>query len=542
MRTLMCLLLALFAGSREHSVRVNQLGYYLLQEKVAVMEGVYAGAFELVDTQTGKPVYSAPAGEIRNSPFSEKQRTILDFSSFREPGNYVICVNGTEVSPHFVIGQGVLNHLADAALDAFILHRSTPGHPDTHVLVHASAATESRPEGTVISSPGGWYDAGDYNKYIVNSAFTTGLVLAACEQYPGNKRNKAILDEMLYNLKWSMTMQDPNDGGVYHKLTTPNFEGFIKPSECRQTRYVVQKSVTASLDFAASMAQASRIYRTMGGEYFRLAAKMLEASKKAYTWSLNNPNALYNQFALNGRYKPGINTGAYGDFSAADEWFWAACELFITTGEPLYYDKILECKPDSFRLPVWGNVAALGSFALFTNNKALSGMKEELLSFCDSIAAAASGSVFACGFGNKTRDFYWGCLSESCCGQGIALLYAYRLSGNESYRTAAHQNMDYILGRNSTGYCYVTGMGSKSPANPHHRLAATDDIPGPLKGFLIGGPNPARQDGCEYPSLLPDESYADIIESYASNEIAINWNASLLHLALGLSYLQDPGT
>lgn len=74
MRTLICLLLALFAGSREHSVRVNQLGYYLLQEKVAVMEGVYAGAFELVDTQTGKPVYSAPAGEIRNSPFSEKQR------------------------------------------------------------------------------------------------------------------------------------------------------------------------------------------------------------------------------------------------------------------------------------------------------------------------------------------------------------------------------------------------------------------------------------------------------------------------------------
>jgi endoglucanase len=102
--------------------------------------------------------------------------------------------------------------------------------------------------------------------------------------------------------------------------------------------------------------------------------------------------------------------------------------------------------------------------------------------------------------------------------------------------------MDYILGRNSTGYCYVTGMGSKSPVNPHHRLAATDDIPGPLKGFLIGGPNPARQDGCEYPSLLPDESYADVLESYASNEIAINWNASLLHLALGLSYLQDPGT
>ncbi len=541
MITLICLMLALFAGSQDYSVRVNQLGYYPLQEKVAVMEGAYAGSFELVNTQTGKQVYSSQAGEIRNSPFSEKQRTILDFSSLREPGNYVLCVNGEEVSPHFVIGQGVLSPLADAALGAFILQRSTPGHPDTHVLVHASAATEARPEGTVISSPGGWYDAGDYNKYIVNSAFTTGLVMAACEQYPGYKGNKAILDEMLYNLKWTMTMQDPNDGGVYHKLTTPNFEGFVKPSECRQTRYVVQKSVTASLDFAASMAQASRIYRTMGGEYTRLASEMLDASRKAYNWSLNNPNALYNQFALNGKYKPEVNTGAYGDFSAEDEWFWAACELYLTTGEAVYYDKLMECRPDYFKVPVWGRVASLGSFAMFTHDKALPGMKEELLSFCDSIAAAASGSAFASGYGNRERDFYWGCLSENCCGQGIALLYAYRLTGNDTYRAAAHRNMDYLLGRNPTGYCYVTGMGSKSPVNPHHRLAATDDVPGPLKGFLVGGPNPARQDKCEYPSLLPDESYADILEAYASNEIAVNWNGSLLHFAVGLSFLQDPG-
>lgn len=58
-----------------------------------------------------------------------------------------------------------------------------------------------------------------------------------------------LLDEMYYNLKWMLTMQDPADGGVYHKLTTPSFEGFIKPTECKQPRYVVQKSVTAALDY-----------------------------------------------------------------------------------------------------------------------------------------------------------------------------------------------------------------------------------------------------------------------------------------------------
>lgn len=97
--------------------------------------------------------------------------------------------------------------------------------------------------------------------------------------------------------------------------------------------------------------------------------------------------------------------------------------------------------------------------------------------------------------------------------------------------------MDYLLGRNPLGYCYVTGVGTKSPVNPHHRLAATDGIPGPLPGFLVGGPNPAKQDGCDYPSDFPDECYLDIVESYASNEIAINWNATLLHLAVALDAL-----
>ena len=111
-------------------------------------------------------------------------------------------------------------------------------HLDTHVMVHPSAATPKRPAGTIISSPKGWYDAGDYNKYIVNSGFTLGLILQSYQlhqdrfnslnlQIPeSDNKIPDILDEMMYNLEWMLTMQDPTDGGVYHKLTTPNFEGF----------------------------------------------------------------------------------------------------------------------------------------------------------------------------------------------------------------------------------------------------------------------------------------------------------------------------
>lgn len=109
-------------------------------------------------------------------------------------------------------------------------------------MVHPSAASPKRPAGTIISSPKGWYDAGDYNKYIVNSGFTLGLILQSYQlhqdrfnslnlQIPeSDNKIPDILDEMMYNLEWMLTMQDPTDGGVYHKLTTPktSFSGLLQ--------------------------------------------------------------------------------------------------------------------------------------------------------------------------------------------------------------------------------------------------------------------------------------------------------------------------
>ena len=73
--------------------------------------------------------------------------------------------------------------------------------------------------------------------------------------------------------------------------------------------------------------------------------------------------------------------------------------------------------------------------------------------------------------------------------------------------------------------------------HPHHRLSAADDIVEPLPGFLVGGPNPKQQDSAVYPSLLPDEAYADDVTSYASNEIAINWSAGLVAISSALDAL-----
>ena len=167
------------------------------------------------------------------------------------------------------------------------------GHADTRVLVHPSAASPLRPAGTVISSPLGWYDAGDYNKYVVNSAFSIGLMFSVYEQqkdyFAGlttdipESRNQTpdFLDEMMFNLRWLQTMQDPYDGGVYHKLTTPNFEGFIMPVDCKQQRYVVAKSTAATLDFAAVMADAARLMEPYQQDYPRFSAEAAAQAERA---------------------------------------------------------------------------------------------------------------------------------------------------------------------------------------------------------------------------------------------------------------------
>jgi endoglucanase len=168
-------------------------------------------------------------------------------------------------------------------------------------------------------------------------------------------------------------------------------------------------------------------------------------------------------------------------------------------------------------------------------------MLQQLLAYCDDAVKDVDKSCFQSPYGNKPSDFGWGCLAEFCCCQAVTLLYADRQTG-KPYRVYALENADYLLGRNATGYCYVTGFGDKSPMHPHHRISEADSVEAPFPGMLVGGPNPGQQDKRDMPmpytSNEPDESYMDVMQSYASNEIAINWNASLVAFLCWLDALR----
>jgi endoglucanase len=142
--------------------------------------------------------------------------------------------------------------------------------------------------------------------------------------------------------------------------------------------------------------------------------------------------------------------------------------------------------------------------------------------------------------GTSSYDFVWGS-NGIAANQGMALLCAYQLTGDSSYFKAALANLDYLFGRNGTTYCFMTGFGSHSPMHIHHRPSQSDGIVPPVPGLLAGGPNPGRQDGVTtYPSTMPALCYTDDVNSYASNEICINWNAPLVFLAIGIEAIASP--
>lgn len=567
MKKILTLLLSLscVASYGQSALKVNQVGYHAEGQKVAVAEPeVKSKTFTLKDSK-GRTVWKGKAVRTAVSPFSDKTRQVVDFSKVSKPGTYTLSAG--KHKQQVIIAEKPYGDIAVAAMKSYYLQRTgmpieekyagkyarPAAHPDTNVQIHPSAASPQRPAATVIESPYGWYDAGDYNKYIVNSGFTVGTMLMA---YQINKENldkmnlnipesgnniPDFLDEIMYNLKWMLTMQDPADGGVYHKLTTPNFEGFIMPKDCKQQRYVVQKSTQAALDFAATMALAARIYNAYS-EYGEFCKEATAAAERAYAWAVKNPGVMYDQPGNNEKYDPDVATGMYDDKNAEDEFFWAATELYLTTKQTAYLAQAKAFSPKKFMLPSWGNISGLGAMQWL--NQVILGteeakdictncMKKSLKAQCDKWIEEMNGSSFHSVTGNHAEDFIWASNSEMGAGRGIMLMYQYALTKDSKYRDAAMSTLDYIFGRNATGYCFVTGFGTQRVMHPHQRLSSADGITDPLPGFLIGGPNRGQQDKEHvppYPSSIPDESYMDHEGSYASNEVAINWNAYLVNL------------
>lgn len=566
---LLLVLLSLFINTFVYSqnpIKVNQVGFYPESPKIAVIPGKVDGEFKIIEAGTDDTVYVGKSSEPQLWEHSGEMVSIADFSDFSQPGKYYVIHPTVGISHNFEIKNDVHRYLSKSAIRALYYNRASmdlekihagkwarsAGHPDTVVYVHESAASAERPEGYVISSPKGWYDAGDYNKYIVNSGISTYSIMAAYAHFPEYYDNlflnipesenqvPDILDEARWNLDWMITMQDPHDGGVYHKLTHLSFQGIMMPHEATANRYVVMKTTAAALNFAAVMAKAARTYDEFDNEF---ADKCLKAAKKAWEWAINNPDVYYDQPA-------DVHTGVYGDSGIDDEFDWAAAELYITTNNDDYWDARDFKSLEEYRVPVWQYVRPLAWTSLanhiddLTDAADINLIERNIIELCDSLVDEYKNSAYRVSMGffdnDDYKDFDWGS-NGNAANHSFMLIQAYRLTENSVYLDAAQAILDYLLGRNATGYCFVTGFGEHTPTGPHHRPSAADEVNDkPVPGFLVGGPHARQADGCRwYPSTFDAKSYRDDWCSYSTNEVTINWNAALIYITGAIEYYRS---
>ncbi|MBC7888233.1 MAG: glycoside hydrolase family 9 protein [Ferruginibacter sp.] len=553
-------------------IKLNQIGFYPHAPKLAIVTGqITETRFFITSPNLRDTVFRGNLGDEKQSAYSSNKTRTADFSSFSKKGSFVLTVPGEGKSYIFQITGEANKAAAVAVLKGYYFQRASMPleekyagkwnrstfHPDDRVYIHPSAATAERPEGTSIATPGGWYDAGDYNKYIVNSGITMGTILSAYEDFPvyfnqlktnipeSGDAVPDILNEVIYNLRWMLSMQDPNDGGVYNKCTNANFDGMVMPGITKAKRYVVQKGTAATLDFAAVTAQAARILQKYKKQLPGLADSCIAAGKKAWQWALQHPAMEYNQNAMNQNFKPAISTGGYGDRNFNDEWLWAAAELFLTTKADSFYKVVEVHLKDNVNLQGWGSVGMMAyySFCRFSDNlpapyaATLSSMKDKIVGIANNYMDKTRANAFQTVMGQSARDFGWGS-NSTAANQGILLINAYLLTKEKKYIDHALTNADYLLGRNATGYCFVTGIGTKPTMFPHHRQSTADGIADPVPGLVAGGPNPSMQDKCKYEFTEPETAYTDTDCSYASNEIAINWNAPVVYLLNAIEALQ----
>lgn len=519
-------------------VRLNSIGFPPDAPKratVVVPDGARATEFTLRRAGTEEVVWRGQLGPTVRSTATDTDESVrvADFSAFRETGRYQVDVPGAGRSPEFVIGRDAWNEaywLVARGLSLWRCGSPTgvhgewrgqvfahgPCHLEDGWLDHAGGGHVRR------SATGGWHDAGDYNKYIVNAGYSLGLLFKAWEHFrpriervaldlPAAERANTVpdlLDEMRWELDWFFTMQ-AEDGRVHHKLSQLDFRYWGAPDQDVTPRYFTTWSTNATAHFVAVMAMAARHYAEFDAAF---GERCLAAARRSWACLERHPENVKPE-------QEAFKTGAYDVPDAAGR-LWAAAEMWATTRDPKFlaeFERRAAKEEFTLRGPTWGDVRDFG-LATYLENEAVgrdaqlvARLRSQLLAQADRIVAVAGAHPYGRPLGGEAGTWYWGANGDTAS-QTFLLHLANRIQASAERRGAAAHAIGFLLGRNFHGRSYVTGLGHQPPAHPHDRRGEPA-----WPGYLVGGGHPTGR------------SWVDEMADFRQNEIALNWNAALIY-------------
>jgi endoglucanase len=546
-------------------VRVNQSGYLPISAKHATLVTAAAQpvAWQLRKS-SGKVEASGTSKPQGVDPTSRQNTHLIDFSRAGVGTGYTLVADG-ETSVPFDIGGDFYQRLRTDSL-AFFYHQRS-GIAIDAALVGAKYA---RPAGHLGVAPnqgdtsvpcqpgvcdyrldvrGGWYDAGDHGKYVVNGGISVAQLMSEFERVKHNPgaigdgklkipegRNGVpdILDEAKWQMDFLMRMQAPS-GMVHHKIHDNEWTGLpLLPHLDPKLRELHPVSTAATLNLAATAAQCARLFKP----YDRaLANKCSAAARQAWTAAKANP-------AVYASPSDGTGGGAYDDTNVTDEFYWAAAELYLTTGAREYRDAVMSSPlhtADIFTQEgfSWQSVAVLGRLDLATIPSGLpdrARVRSSVIAGADKYVATARSQAFGVAYAPGDGMYAWGSNSQ-VLNNLVVLATAYDLSRKTAYRDTVLSGLDYLLGRNPLNLSYVTGYGERDVHNQHHRFWANQAdpaLPNPPAGSVAGGPNSSIQDPVAQDKLRGCAAamcYIDDLGSWSTNEVTINWNSALAWVA-----------
>lgn len=565
-------------------VRVNQLGYLEAGPKFATLMTDEKDAVEWKLLDDRETVIASGTTEPRGDDLSAGGGVhVIDFTDVRLAGDgYTIEADGERSYP-FAISNELYSSLRYDAAHYFALVRSgieitEPGYerPAGHLGVAPntgdSAVPCQEPEAFManwtcdytLDVTGGWYDAGDHGKYVVNGGIAVYQLMSTYERTltaptarPGALDDGTltipepsngvpdILDEARWELEWMLKMQvpagEPLEGMVHHKVQDSEWTGLpLLPSDDPKPRELHRPSTAATLNLAAVAAQGSRLFAEFDPAF---SATLLDAARRAWDAALATPDL----FAPAADGNDG--GGPYDDGRVADEFYWAAAELYLTTGEDTFDDALHANEfhtadlytPEGF---TWRYTAALGRLDLATVPSDLSdreAVRDSIVELADQYLADQLETNFGQVF-HPAKNPSWGSNSAILNNQ-VILATAFDISGSQDYAATVVESMDYLLGRNAMNNSYITGYGTKYSQNQHSRWFAHQldaSLPSPPPGTIAGGPNSSYSDPVAVQTFnegcVPQQCYLDDIASYSTNEMTINWNSALTWVA---SFVDD---
>jgi len=537
---------------------VDQFGYLPNAQKIAVIRDPETGfdaaqtfspgaTYELVDSSTGMQVHSGAISPWKNSMIdgsSGDKAWWFDFSSVTAPGTYYVHDTTNDVrSFEFRIATDAYREVLKQAVRTFFYQRAgqnksamnagtawADGASHIGPLQDKNCRRYNAPNDATTEKDlsGGWYDAGDYNKY---TNWTARYVTTLLQAYSENKAAFTddynipesgngipdIVDEAKWGMDWLVRMQNAN-GSV---LSIVGLAGASPPSAATGQSLYGNASTSATLSTAMAFAYGSKVFRSLGNTAY--ADDLLTRAENAWNWANTNPNVtFYNNDGGSGTQGLGAGQQETDDYGRLSKKVEAAAYLFEVTAKPTYRS-FVDANYTQIHLMAWNYAYPFESEqqdALLYYAKLPGATGNVSTAILNAYKNAMNGNDNFTAIMNESdpyraylKDYVWGSnATKSHQGNMYWNIITFGVdpTKNTAAEQAAARYVNYLHGTNPLNMVYLSNMydfGAENGVNEFYHSWFADgsakwdrvgqSMFGPAPGFLTGGPNPSYNwDGC----------------------------------------------